>query len=79
MAPANARTRGVSLVRSRASSASPTIGVNAQSGKANIMLLSGALGVPLNGAQAQSLMDANQAMIEGAASRPARSRFGWHA
>jgi 2-isopropylmalate synthase len=45
--------------------ANPTIGVNAQSGRANIMLLSESLGVPLNQAQAQSLMDANQAMIEG--------------
>ncbi len=45
--------------------ASPTIGVNAQSGKANIMMLSESLGVPLNSAQAQALMDANQAMIEG--------------
>jgi 2-isopropylmalate synthase len=45
--------------------ASPTIGVNAQSGRANIMLLSESLGVPLNSAQAQALMDANQAMIEG--------------
>jgi len=43
----------------------PTIGVNAQSGKANIMLLSEQLGVPLNSAQAQSLMDANEAMVEG--------------
>jgi 2-isopropylmalate synthase len=45
--------------------ASPVIGVNAQSGRANIVLLSEALGVPLNSAQAQALMDANQAMIEG--------------
>ncbi len=45
--------------------ASPTIGVNAQSGRANIMLLSESLGVPLSPAQAQSVMDANQAMIEG--------------
>ncbi|MGA7343797.1 MAG: alpha-isopropylmalate synthase regulatory domain-containing protein [Terracidiphilus sp.] len=45
--------------------ASPTIGVNAQSGRANIMLLSETLGVPLNSAQAQALMDGNQAMIEG--------------
>jgi 2-isopropylmalate synthase len=45
--------------------ASPTIGVNAQSGRANIMLLSDSLGVPLSGAQAQALMDANLAMIEG--------------
>jgi 2-isopropylmalate synthase len=41
------------------------IGVNAQSGRANIMLLSESLGVPLNSAQAQALIDANQAMIEG--------------
>jgi 2-isopropylmalate synthase len=45
--------------------ASPIIGVNAQSGRANIVLLSESLGVPLNSAQAQALMDANQAMIEG--------------
>jgi 2-isopropylmalate synthase len=45
--------------------ASPTIGVNAQSGKANIMLLSESLGVPLNSVQAQALMDASQAVIEG--------------
>jgi 2-isopropylmalate synthase len=45
--------------------ASPTIGVNAQSGRANIVLLSESLGVALNSAQAQALMDANQAMIDG--------------
>jgi 2-isopropylmalate synthase len=45
--------------------ASPVIGVNAQSGRANIVLLSEALGVPLDSAQAQALMDANLAMIEG--------------
>jgi 2-isopropylmalate synthase len=45
--------------------ASPVIGVNGQSGRANIVLLSEALGIPLNSAQAQALMDANQAMIEG--------------
>lgn len=45
--------------------ASPTIGVNAQSGRANIMLLSETLGVSLSSAQAQALMDANQAMVEG--------------
>ena len=43
----------------------PVIGVNGQSGKANIILLSKALGVPLDSAQAQEFMDANQAMIEG--------------
>jgi 2-isopropylmalate synthase len=45
--------------------ANPVIGVNAQSGKANIILLSESLGNPLNGAQAQAFIDANQAMIEG--------------
>ena len=45
--------------------ASPTIGVNAQSGKANIILLSEQLGVPLSPAEAQALMDANLAMVEG--------------
>jgi 2-isopropylmalate synthase len=45
--------------------ATPIIGVNAQSGRANIILLSETLGVPLNSGQAQALMDANQAMIEG--------------
>jgi 2-isopropylmalate synthase len=43
----------------------PVIGVNGQSGKANIILLSKALGVPLDSAQAQTFMDANLAMIEG--------------
>ena len=45
--------------------ANPTIGVNGQSGRANVVLLSEALGVPLDSAQAQELMDVNQAMIEG--------------
>lgn len=45
--------------------AQPVIGVNAQSGKANIMLLSEAVGVPLDSVQAQALIDSNQAMIEG--------------
>jgi len=45
--------------------ASPVVGVNAQSGRANIMLLSESLGVPLNGAQAQTFLDANQAMVDG--------------
>jgi len=45
--------------------ANPVIGVNAQSGRANVVLLSEAIGVPLNSAQAQALMDANQAMIDG--------------
>ena len=45
--------------------ATPAIGVNRQSGKANILLLSETLGVPLTSAQAQELMDTNQAMIEG--------------
>ncbi|MGH9606412.1 MAG: alpha-isopropylmalate synthase regulatory domain-containing protein [Terracidiphilus sp.] len=45
--------------------ATPAIGVNSQSGRANIVLLSEALGVPLSSDQAQTLMDQNQAMIEG--------------
>jgi len=45
--------------------ASPRIGVNAQSGRANIILLSKTLGVALNAAQAQTLLDTNQAMIDG--------------
>jgi 2-isopropylmalate synthase len=44
----------------------PSIGVNAQSGRANIMLLSQQMGVPLDSAQAQALMDTNLAMVEGA-------------
>ena len=43
----------------------PVIGVNGQSGRANIMLLSETLGVALDSAQAQALMDSNQMMIEG--------------
>jgi 2-isopropylmalate synthase len=43
----------------------PTIGVNGQSGRANIVMLSKDLGVPLDSKQAQSLLDSNQAMIEG--------------
>jgi 2-isopropylmalate synthase len=45
--------------------ASPVIGVNSQSGRANIILLSQSLGVPLDSAQAQKFIDANQAMIDG--------------
>ncbi|MDE3187787.1 MAG: hypothetical protein KGM96_09720 [Acidobacteriota bacterium] len=45
--------------------ANPTIGVNSLSGRANIILLSEALGVALDSAQAQAFMDANMAMIEG--------------
>jgi 2-isopropylmalate synthase len=45
--------------------ANAVIGVNAQSGRANIMLLSETMGTPLNSSQAQALLDANQAMIDG--------------
>ncbi len=45
--------------------ANPIIGVNGQSGRANVVLLSEALRIPLNVAQAQALIDTNQAMIEG--------------
>jgi 2-isopropylmalate synthase len=45
--------------------ANPVIGVNGQSGRANVILLSETLGIPLNVAQAQALIDNNQAMMEG--------------
>ena len=45
--------------------AQPVIGVNGQSGRANIILLSESLGVALNGEQAQAFVEANQAMIDG--------------
>ena len=45
--------------------ANPVIGVNGQSGRAHIVMLSQSLGVALSSAQAQALMDANLAMIEG--------------
>ena len=57
----------------------PTIGVNGQSGSANIMLLSEDLGVPLNSAQAQALIDANQAMIEGGGFTASEISFRWPA
>jgi 2-isopropylmalate synthase len=43
----------------------PIIGVNAQSGRANIILLAESLGITLDSAQAQALMDGNLSMIEG--------------
>jgi 2-isopropylmalate synthase len=43
----------------------PVIGVNGQSGRANIMLLSKSLGVALDSTRAQAFIDANQAMIDG--------------
>ncbi|HEY2857875.1 MAG TPA: alpha-isopropylmalate synthase regulatory domain-containing protein [Terracidiphilus sp.] len=45
--------------------ATPVIGVNAHSGRANVVMLSEQLGVPLTGSQAQQLIDTNQAMVEG--------------
>jgi 2-isopropylmalate synthase len=45
--------------------ANAVIGVNAQSGRANIILLSQSLGVPLDSAQAQEFIEANQPMIDG--------------
>ena len=45
--------------------AAATIGVNSLSGRANVMLLSESLGVPLTSEQAQRLMDENKAMVEG--------------
>jgi 2-isopropylmalate synthase len=43
----------------------PVIGVNAQSGRANIILLAESLSISLDSVQAQALMDTNQSMIEG--------------
>jgi 2-isopropylmalate synthase len=45
--------------------ASPIIGVNRQSGRANVILLAQSMGLTLNSEQAQELIDANDAMIEG--------------
>jgi 2-isopropylmalate synthase len=45
--------------------ASPIIGVNRQSGRANVILLAQSLGLSLNSEQAQVLIDANGAMVEG--------------
>ena len=45
--------------------ATPAIGVNAHSGKANVLLLSEQLGVKLNNIQAQQFIDTNAAMIDG--------------
>ena len=45
--------------------ATPAIGVNAHSGKANVLLLSEQLGVQLNPSQAQEFLDSNAAMIDG--------------
>jgi 2-isopropylmalate synthase len=45
--------------------ASAVIGVNGQSGRANIAMLSKSVGTPLDSQQAQALMDSNQAMMEG--------------
>jgi len=45
--------------------ASPVIGVNRQSGRANVMLLAQSMGLTLNSEQAQALIDANEAMVEG--------------
>jgi len=45
--------------------ASPVIGVNRQSGRANVMLLAQSMGLTLSSEQAQNLIDANEAMVEG--------------
>jgi len=45
--------------------ATPVIGVNGHSGRANVVMLSEQLGVGLSSAQAQALMDGCQPMIEG--------------
>jgi 2-isopropylmalate synthase len=60
--------------------ASPVIGVNRQSGRANVMLLAQSIGLTLNAEQAQALIDANDAMIEGggftASRRSGSTRIG---
>lgn len=45
--------------------ATPAIGVNAHSGKANVLLLSEQLGVKLSSSQTQGFIDSNAAMIDG--------------
>ena len=55
--------------------ATPVIGVNGQSGRANIVLLSEALGVPLSSAEAQTLMDASLPMIEGSGFTTSETSF----
>jgi 2-isopropylmalate synthase len=45
--------------------ATSVIGVNAQSGRANIMLLAEQMGVPLTTEQAQALLDNNRSMMDG--------------
>lgn len=45
--------------------ASPVVGVNRQSGRANVILLAQSLGLTLTSEQAQALIDANEAMVEG--------------
>ena len=45
--------------------AASVIGVNAQSGRANVMLLAEQLGVSLTNQQAQTLLDTNKAMMDG--------------
>ena len=59
------KSRGLPVVRSRQSRRQPCDRGQRQSGKANIILLSESLGVALDAAQAQTLIDANQAMIDG--------------
>lgn len=45
--------------------ATPVIGVNAQSGRANVMALATQMGVQLSSDQAQALLDSNRAMMDG--------------
>lgn len=45
--------------------AAAVIGVNAQSGRANVIMLAEQLGVSLTGDQAQMLLDTNKAMMDG--------------
>ena len=58
--------------------ATPVIGVNAQSGRANIMLLSETLGVGLNAKQAQAFLDEHQAMVDGGGYTASEVSFRLH-
>lgn len=58
--------------------ATPVIGVNAQSGRANIMLLSKTLGVELNAKQAQAFLEEHQAMVDGGGYTASEVSFKLH-
>lgn len=51
------------------------ISVNKQSGRANVIMLSKELGVPLDNAQASSFMEQNQAMVDGGGFEASETSF----